>query len=51
MVLVLSLGARYTTGVSELYITKDTLVVTEDGCKIIGWYENWDYPYTAAFTF
>ncbi len=51
MVLVLSLGARYTVGVSELYITKDTMVVTEDGCRIIGWYENWDYPYTAALTF
>lgn len=51
MVLVLSLGARYNTGVSELYITKDTLFITEDGCKVIGWYENWDYPYTAAYTF
>jgi Xaa-Pro aminopeptidase len=51
MVLVLSLGARYHTGVSELYLTKDTLFITEDGCKIIGWYENWDYPYTAAYTF
>lgn len=51
MVLVLSLGARYTTGVSELYITKDTLFITEDGCRIVGWYENWDYPYTAAYTF
>ena len=51
MVLVLSLGARYHTGVSELYITKDTLFITEDGCKIVGWYENWDYPYTAAYTF
>ena len=51
MVLTLSLGARYTTGVSELYITKDTIFVTADGCKIVGWYENWDYPYTAAYTF
>ena len=51
MALVLSLAARYHTGVSELYITKDTLIVTEDGCRIIGWYENWDYPYTAAYTF
>ncbi len=51
MVIVLSLGASYTTGSSELYITKDTLFVTEDGCKLIGWYENWDYPYTAAYTF
>lgn len=51
MVLVLSLGARYFVGVGELYITKDTLMVTEDGCRIVGWYENWDYPYTAAYTF
>lgn len=51
MVIVLSLAARYTTGVGELYITKDTLFVTDDGCKIVGWYENWDYPYTAAYTF
>ena len=51
MMLVLSLAASYTTGVSELYITKDTLCVTEDGCKVVGWYENWDYPYTAAYTF
>ena len=51
MVLVLSLAARYTVGVGELYITKDTLMVTEDGCRIVGWYENWNYPYTAAYTF
>ncbi len=51
MVLVLSLAARYTVGVSELYITKDTLIITDDGCRIVGWYENWDYPYTAAYTF
>ncbi len=51
MVLVLSIGARYTTGVDELYIMKDTLIVTEDGYRIVGWYENWDYPYTAAYTF
>lgn len=51
MVIVLSIGARYTVGVSELYITKDTLRITDSGCEIIGWYENWDYPYTAAFTF
>ena len=51
MVIVLSLAARYHTGVSEMYITKDTLFITEDGCKIVGWYENWDYQYTAAYTF
>ena len=51
MVIVLSIAARYITGASELYITKDTLFVTDDGCRIVGWYENWDYPYTAAYTF
>ena len=51
MMIVLSLGSRYTAGGGELYITKDTLKITEDGCEIVGWYENWDYPYTAAYTF
>ena len=51
MMIVLSLGARYTAGGGELYITKDTLKITDDGCEIVGWYENWDYPYTAAYTF
>lgn len=51
MMIVLSLGARYTAGGGELYITKDTLRITDNGCEILGWYENWDYPYTAAYTF
>lgn len=51
MMIVLSLGARYTAGGGELYITRDTLRITDNGCEILGWYENWDYPYTAAYTF
>lgn len=35
----------------EILFAKDTLVVTSDGCRIIGWYKNWDYPYTAAITY
>ena len=35
----------------EILYAKDTIVVTSDGCRIIGWYKNWDYPYTAAITY
>jgi Xaa-Pro dipeptidase len=35
----------------EILFVKDTVVVTSEGCRIIGWYKNWDYPYTAAITY
>jgi Xaa-Pro aminopeptidase len=35
----------------EILFVKDTVVVTSDGCRVIGWYKNWDYPYTAAITY
>jgi Xaa-Pro dipeptidase len=35
----------------EILFAKDTVVVTSNGCRIIGWYKNWDYPYTAAITY
>lgn len=35
----------------EILFAKDTVVVTSEGCRIIGWYKNWDHPYTAAITF
>ena len=35
----------------EILFAKDTVVVTSEGCRIMGWYKNWDYPYTAAITF
>lgn len=50
MVLVLSLAAHYLID-DEILITRDTLFLTKDGCRIVGWYENWDSPYTTAFTF
>ena len=35
----------------EILFVKDTVVVTSEGCRVIGWYKNWDYPYTAAITY
>ena len=35
----------------EILFSKDTVIVTEDGCKIIGWYKNWDQLYDAVVTF
>lgn len=29
----------------------DTVVVGESGCRIIGWYKNWDEPYKAAASY
>lgn len=32
----------------EILFSKDTVVVTDKGCRIIGWYKNWDNLYAAA---
>jgi Xaa-Pro aminopeptidase len=31
----------------EIMRSKDTVVITEKGCKIIGWYKDWREPYIA----
>lgn len=49
MSLVLQLSAHYIHG--EIITSKDTIFITPDGCEIIGWYENWNSPYTTAYTF
>lgn len=36
---------------SEIMRSKDTVLVTETGHRLIGWYKNWDEPYVAAYTF
>jgi Xaa-Pro aminopeptidase len=33
----------------EILRSKDTIKVTETGCKILGWYINWRAPYIAAY--
>jgi Xaa-Pro dipeptidase len=33
----------------EIMRSKDTVLVTETGCKILGWYINWRAPYIAAY--
>ncbi|NMA12232.1 MAG: aminopeptidase P family protein [Chloroflexi bacterium] len=50
MVIVLWLSARYPSN-EEIMASKDTLLITETGSRVLGWYENWDHTYTAAFTF
>lgn len=34
----------------ELMRSKDTVVVTGEGCRVVGWYKDWREPYTAAYT-
>lgn len=43
MVLVIAPVIKDADGL--LWIQKDTVVVTEDGCEIIGWYKDWREPY------
>jgi Xaa-Pro aminopeptidase len=47
MVLVLDPVIIGTKG--EIMRSKDTIKVTETGCKILGWYINWRAPYIAAY--
>jgi len=42
MVVVLSPVIRSPEG--EIMMSKDTAIVTEDGCKRVGWYMNWREP-------
>jgi Xaa-Pro dipeptidase len=34
----------------EILRSKDTVVVTEDGCRVVGWYKDWREPYIANYT-
>jgi Xaa-Pro aminopeptidase len=33
----------------EIWRSKDTVIVTDTGCKTLGWYINWRAPYIAAY--
>ncbi len=33
----------------EIIRSKDTILVTDTGCRILGWYINWRAPYIAAY--
>lgn len=46
MVLVLDPVVRGPVG--EIMRSKDTVVVTETGCQIVGWYKDWREPYIAS---
>jgi Xaa-Pro aminopeptidase len=34
----------------EILRSKDTVVVTEEGCRVVGWYKDWREPYVANYT-
>jgi Xaa-Pro aminopeptidase len=35
----------------ELLMGRDTVVVTEDGVRVVGWYKDWREPFTANYTY
>ena len=35
----------------ELMMGKDTVIVTDDGCRIIGWYKDWREPFISNYTY
>lgn len=35
----------------EIMRSKDTVLITETGCEIVGWYKDWREPYITAYTF
>lgn len=34
----------------EIMRLKDMILITDTGCKILGWYKNWKEPYIPAYT-
>ena len=36
---------------SELYMSKDTVVVTEEGAEVVGWFKDWRVPFICNYTF
>ncbi len=49
MVLNLNPVVRAPSG--ELLMGRDTVVITEDGAKVVGWYKDWREPFTANYTY
>ncbi len=43
MVLVINIAIKAAD--DEIWIGKDTVLVTRDGCEIVGWYKDWREPY------
>ncbi len=35
----------------EIMRSKDTVLITETGCEVVGWYKDWREPYITAYTF
>ena len=48
MVVVLSPVIRGPGG--EIMMSKDTVIVDDEGCRLVGWYMDWREPYVANYT-
>ena len=48
MVVVLSPVIRGPSG--EIMMSKDTVIVDDEGCRLVGWYMDWREPYVANYT-
>lgn len=36
---------------NEVLRSADTVIVTDMGCEVVGWFKDWDEPYVTSFTF
>jgi hypothetical protein len=36
---------------NELMMSKDTVIITEESAKIIGWFKDWREPFIANYTY
>lgn len=43
--MVLVLDPAVVDGQGQIWQSKDTIVVTKEGCRIVGWYKDWREPY------
>jgi len=48
--MVLVIGPMIYGPEGEIMVSKDTVVVTEEGCRVVGWYMDWRDPYVANWT-
>ncbi|MEM4246478.1 MAG: M24 family metallopeptidase [Candidatus Bathyarchaeia archaeon] len=48
--MVLVLDPVIVTPEGEILRSKDTVLITAEGCKIVGWYKDWREPYIANYT-
>ena len=48
--MVLVVGPMIYSPEGEILVSKDTVIVTKEGCRRVGWYMDWREPYVANWT-